>query len=443
VDILQRTKVMKIQTRAMNTMTGVDDAVGPGARAGVARAGRRAASADSRHGSSASQRAVMRPPVLRTSWEAVRAILLHNSLSDETMQFQPEREFSNVEKIPNMKVFGCWGHQLDDIPVQPVYREKGWPRGGQADHNPDVQKVDLLFFESEKESCDAIRKVAEVNELKLPKFNVSVVCERFVSSGTNARENGDDKAFRSWAATRSVIDVFDMDCQGCEYDMIPKIEDILNSKVRRVIIGVHEPGMAGVTPLLNAGGMGTCSRNSNGWVGGWWVGGGKGFESDCPAILKTRPWKWQAQSELSECSKSPHFDLGYKYGPMINHDGDIILDNPRFGTNPVLSRTTPIDRWRAARAQGLPCDIATRDALQTDKIGWAVRPGPRHRLTYPGVILLVSSQSLVLEDSTEVGMHPAFVCTLAKKLIANVLHTRSYLGLGVDTLELMRFTFVT
>ena len=219
-------------------------------------------------------------------------------------------------------------------------------------YNPDVQNVDLLFFEPEKESCDAIRKVAEVNEFKLPKFNVSVVCETFGSSGTNAGENGDDKAFRSWAATRSVIDVFDMDCQGCEYDMIPKIKDILNSKVRRVIIGVHEPGMAGVTSLLNVlegwVHVHVTPMGKGGWVDGW------GSESDCPAILKTRSWKWQAQSELSECSKSPHFDLGYKYGPMINHDGDIILDNPRFGTNPVLSRTTPersvaLHRWRATR----------------------------------------------------------------------------------------------
>ena len=211
-------------------------------------------------------------------------------------------------------------------------------------YNPDVQKVDLLFFESETESCDAIRKVAEVNEFKLPKFNVSVVCEMF---GSYSARNDDDKAFRSWAATRSVIDVFDMDCQGCEYDMIPKIGDILNSKVRRVIIGVHESGVAGVTTLLNV---------LEGWVHvhvtpmgkGRWVDSVWGY---CPDILYERPWKWRAQSELEgSCSKSPHFNLGYKYGPMINWDGNIILDNPRFGTNPDLYRTTPIDRWRAARA---------------------------------------------------------------------------------------------
>ena len=42
-------------------------------------------------------------------------------------------------------------------------------------YNLQVQKVDLLFIEPHKESCEAIRKVAQVNEFKLPKFNVSVV----------------------------------------------------------------------------------------------------------------------------------------------------------------------------------------------------------------------------------------------------------------------------
>ena len=74
-----------------------------------------------------------------------------------------------------------------------------------------------------------------------------------------------------------MIDVFDMDCQGCEHDMIPKIKEILNSKVRRVIIGVHEPGMAGVTSLLNVleawVHVHVTPLGKGGWVDGGWVDG--------------------------------------------------------------------------------------------------------------------------------------------------------------------------
>jgi hypothetical protein len=185
-------------------------------------------------------------------------------------------------------------------------------------YNLDVKKVDILFMEPSQNSCDAIRKVAEVNEFKLPIFNISVLCEAFGVSDEAPTANDSDAQFRSWVESRPVIDVFDIDCQGCEYSMIPKILDILNYKVRRAIIGDHSQNMNQV--ILDI---------LKGWVRvhiSPVAGGGV-----CQETLRG-PFKWQTQSDLVQrsCSKAPRFNYGYTYGPMINWDGDIILDNPRF-----------------------------------------------------------------------------------------------------------------
>jgi hypothetical protein len=187
-------------------------------------------------------------------------------------------------------------------------------------YNPDVKKVDLLFMEPSQNSCNAIRKVAEVNEFKLPIFNISIVCEAFGVSEETPGAKDSDATLRAWAESRSVIDVFDMDCQGCEYSMLAKVLDILNYKVRRAIIGDHKHNMNQVILKL-----------LEGWVRVHVAPVAGGGDFGCQQTLRG-PFKWQAQSDLVQrsCSKEPKFSYGYEYGPLINWDGDIILDNPRF-----------------------------------------------------------------------------------------------------------------
>ena len=60
-------------------------------------------------------------------------------------------------------------------------------------------------MEPESSSCAVIGKVAEVNDLNPPKFNVSI-----------AREHASAEVCRKWAVNLEVVDVFDVDCQGCE-----------------------------------------------------------------------------------------------------------------------------------------------------------------------------------------------------------------------------------
>ena len=72
-------------------------------------------------------------------------------------------------------------------------------------YNAGVHTVNLLFVEPELRSCAAIRKVAEVNDFRPPKFNVSIACE-----------HASAEVCRKWAVNLEVVDVFDVDCQGCE-----------------------------------------------------------------------------------------------------------------------------------------------------------------------------------------------------------------------------------
>lgn len=186
-------------------------------------------------------------------------------------------------------------------------------------YNPDVKKVDLLFMEPSQLSCGAIKMVAEANNFTMPMFDISIVCEAFGASDEAGAGDSDAK-FRAWAESKTMIDVFDIDCQGCEYIMIEKILDIMNSKVRRAIIGDHKHGQN--QKILNV---------LKGWVPvhvSQMAGGGS---FDCQLIMRG-PFKWQAQSDLVQksCSTFPGFNHGHKYGPMMNWDGDIILDNPKF-----------------------------------------------------------------------------------------------------------------
>jgi hypothetical protein len=182
-------------------------------------------------------------------------------------------------------------------------------------YNLDVRKVDLLFMEPSENSCNAIRKVAEINEFKLPTFDVTVLCEAFGPS-PEAGSSDSDARLRAWTDSRPVIDIFDIDCQGCEYVMLPKILDILNNTVRRAIIGDHKNGQNQVILDLLKGWVRVHVSPSTG--------------GDECAVAMRGSFKWEVQSDLVRrmCSTAPRYSN--KYGPMINWDGEIVLDNPKF-----------------------------------------------------------------------------------------------------------------
>ena len=110
---------------------------------------------------------------------------------------------------------------------------------------------------------------------------------------------------------------------GCEYEIVPNILNILNNKILQLIIGVHKGGSKGVSELL---------RNLPGWtiVHQSMTAGGAG-NLDCQHTLRG-PNKWSAQSRIQDIYNLKLFEHNSKheYGPMINWDGDLILDNPRF-----------------------------------------------------------------------------------------------------------------
>ena len=66
--------------------------------------------------------------------------------------------------------------------------------------------------------------MAELNNIS----NVTLLCE--IAEATS---------FQVWADMQPWVDVVDLDIKGAECDLIPQIMHTLNSKVKRVILGLH------------------------------------------------------------------------------------------------------------------------------------------------------------------------------------------------------------
>ena len=209
-------------------------------------------------------------------------------------------------------------------------------------YNPAVSQVNLFFVEPDGESCEAIHAMARINEFVPPRYNVSVNCQA-VDRHSIASVNA---SLRAWAAGMTKIDVLDLDCQGCEFVLVPAILDLIEAKVHRVILGVHaDDYQPHVQALRSSFAHWRCVHEANNL-------GGKG--EFCQKTL-WEPYKWPAQQAVEERCSLAAFDHGYAYGPMINYDGALLADNPIFDV-PVANQSDTAQHgcWRR---QGLAGDM--------------------------------------------------------------------------------------
>ena len=91
-----------------------------------------------------------------------------------------------------------------------------------------AMRYDLLFVEAHPDNCDALRETMTKNQIAH-----TLEC---------AHASGGGK-LRSWLESVSHVDAIDMDIQGAEEGLIPALLPLIDSKVHRLIIGTHNPGI--------------------------------------------------------------------------------------------------------------------------------------------------------------------------------------------------------
>ena len=114
--------------------------------------------------------------------------------------------------------------------------------------NPSVELSHLYLQDICQEACDAARDVAALNGMTaLNGVTLEIDCLP-VGEGVSARAHShverQARNLVAWARQRSVIDVLDMDCQGCQLHLLTTFRDVLQGdvlhKTKVLIIGTHD-----------------------------------------------------------------------------------------------------------------------------------------------------------------------------------------------------------
>ena len=99
-------------------------------------------------------------------------------------------------------------------------------------YNTNISRVQLFFVEPEKDGCDAMDEMVELNGFDHAQVGVVIDCADAHASVMTGN-------FQSWAAERTAIDVLDMDIQGDELEILTSLESVVNDKVKLLIVGTH------------------------------------------------------------------------------------------------------------------------------------------------------------------------------------------------------------
>jgi hypothetical protein len=163
----------------------------------------------------------------------------------------------------------------------------------------------LFFAEPCLQGCNAIKQTAALNSID----NYTLWCEY-----------ADASSFEDWARGQPWIDVVDLDIQGAEYHLIPQIMHILNSKVKRVIVGLHATSNDALRRLFHN------------WT----------FHVDVPPNIVNeqagpcyedvfiRGLHWHDQSVLQDVPVCRNAAFNTLFGPIMHFDGEWIMDNRAF-----------------------------------------------------------------------------------------------------------------
>ena len=179
----------------------------------------------------------------------------------------------------------------------------------------------LYFVEAHEPNCDALREVMARNHLSST-ASYTLDCARATAS-----------KLRGWAETVDHIDALDLDLQGFELRLVPQvIEDVLEPKVARLIVGTHSHFTHHTLRGLFM---------SRGWREVWAVPYQtracqdkvklylRGNYKTGAAALPQR-FNWTALRHATGDNASDPCVHSTPRGPVAHWDGELIVDNPRF-----------------------------------------------------------------------------------------------------------------
>jgi len=176
-------------------------------------------------------------------------------------------------------------------------------------------QINMLLVEPEQASCEAMENMVRVNGFS------AVSGIKRVCGYANAQ------SFREWAESLPWIDVLNIDIQGAEYDFIPAVFDVINAKVKRVVIGLHREGPAlqivdlfrdwKVSEYSTYAGSDHCREIYFGRYG------------KLPRYEVAEYFNNRTTHELNKICDYPLEQTG-EYGEVVNWDGEFAASNPRF-----------------------------------------------------------------------------------------------------------------
>jgi hypothetical protein len=196
--------------------------------------------------------------------------------------------------------WGTWG--LRSVAVLREYNMH-WP-----------MPYSLYFAEPCRQGCDAITHTAALNGIT----NYTTLCDY-----------ANMQSFQEWSEGQPWVDIADFDIQGAEFDLIPQIMHILNAKVKRVVLSLHSADTTSHTQDLR--------KLFHNWtfLMEMPLNEVDGQPAPCIGDVLRRGLHWHDQGVLQNLRMCRESAFETDFGPVMQFDGEWIMDNPAFGAHGV------------------------------------------------------------------------------------------------------------
>lgn len=168
---------------------------------------------------------------------------------------------------------------------------------------------EILMIEMEVEYCKGAKEVMEANRIEM-----ELVCSKATPD-----------VVVLWASNKPYIDLLDVDIQTAEKQLFEdsRVMAVVEQKVKRLIVGTHSLAIHDF-----------IEKKFSRWIVQENYSPAK--DTHCIENLKMRNNKGEIDRKLFHVIFEKGCYHNSSIGPIVNHDGELILDNPRFSSGQKL-----------------------------------------------------------------------------------------------------------